>query len=72
MTTVSPKFFRHINFMAKFIVVIVSNITLCNIFKYIGSKFWNTRKCANLDDHFSQYALLSWKNVIVLLTCSMP
>ena len=31
----------------------------------------NTRKRADLDDHFSQYAFLNWTNLTVLLTCPM-
>ena len=56
MTTISTKYSMYINFRDKFIVIIVSSITSYNNFRCIGSKFWSvdTRKCANLDDHFSQ------------------
>ena len=63
----------YINFIVAFIVIIVTNITLYNIFKYNGSKFGVTdiKICANLEDHFFQYALLIWKNLNVLLACPM-
>ena len=53
MTTISTKYSKYINFIVEFIVIIVTNITLYNIFRYIESSFGvaDTRKCANLDVH---------------------
>ena len=50
MITISTKCSLYIDFIVEFIVVIVSNIILHNIFRYIWSKFRSDRqkKCANL------------------------
>ena len=56
----------YINFIVEFIIMIVGNINFTTFLDILDRNFGvtDTRKCANLDDHFSQYAL-------VLLTCAM-
>ena len=53
MNAISTKYSKYISFIVEFIVITVTNITLCNIFRYIESSFGvgDTRKCANLDEH---------------------
>ena len=59
MTAISTKYSMHINFIVEF-VIIASNlvILLYTAFLDILNRSFgviNTRKYANLDDHFSQY-----------------
>ena len=52
-----------ITYIVEFIVIMVSNITLY-IFSVVDRNFGvsDTKNCVNLDEYFSQYALLIWKN----------
>ena len=41
MSTISLNYYMYINFIVEFIIMIVGNINLYNIFRYIGSKLWS-------------------------------
>ena len=66
MSTISTNYSMYINFIVEFIIMIVGNINLYSIFRYIGSKLWSDwhKKMCQFNEHFSQYAL-------ALLTCAM-
>ena len=67
MATVSTNYSMYINFTVEFI----TNVTKCLDILDQNFGVTDTRKCGNLDDHFSQYALLILKHLSVLLICPM-
>ena len=63
-TIISMEYAMYINFIVEFIVTVVSSITLYNIFRYTGSKFWSDwhKKMCQFRIPF-RLALLIWKMI---------